>query len=51
MGGDWLSFSGPVTGVMAHRKWKSFNRRICHFPFSGGYGICFGGEGDVNSRS
>ena len=49
MGGDWLCVSGPVTGVIAHR--KSFTRRICHFPSSGGYGSCFGGEGDVNSRS
>lgn len=48
---DWLSVSGPVTGLFAHRRWNSFNRWICHFPSSGGYGSCFRGEGDVNSWS
>ena len=51
VGGNWLSFSAPVTGPLAHRKWNSFNRWICQFPSSGGYGSCFGGEGDAHSRS
>lgn len=50
-GEDWHSVSGPVTGIFARRRWNSFNRWICHFPYSGGYGSCFRGEGDVNSWS
>lgn len=47
---DWSSFAGPVTGPIAHRRWNSFKRWICHFLLEV-TGAVFGGVGDVNSWS